>query len=476
MGKQKLIEYTRSMLEGMVVIADKMQWIGLTEQNSNKIAVYRTALAALTAEADGFVRSTGKTITASALNHHVSPGDHDFYLTPPAASLVPDEWRSILCEMVDAMHQYEMDIDSNEYSIASAKHRDMMRRVKALLAAAPSPASVTQATLTNQRIEPMEPQRDENGWWSHPDYIPDLEEDALRVEFDVWLEVNGVECVARLMEDDLEPGSPEAVAWESLDCDCSVWNPQPPEGDGWFLVSVHDTEEGPSAVWLRKLSDVQPITPYDALMRFYRELHDEHKKLVGKAQRLRYRCENLDGQLKELKAARWTPTTPAMPDNFESWFIGIESDEDGNFTEPRYLSDEWHAYIARRQLALGAWNACRASMLAKQPVIAVPDSAAIRDVIAERQRQITAEGWTPEHDDRHENGELAAAAGEYALHAALAPWDEDIEYTDNPHLNFWPWEESWWKPTNPRRDLIKAGALIIAEIERLDRAEDKNNG
>jgi hypothetical protein len=30
--------------------------------------------------------------------------------------------------------------------------------------------------------------------------------------------------------------------------------------------------------------------------------------------------------------------------------------------------------------------------------------------------------------------------------------------------------DEWWKPTNRRRDLVKAGALILAEIERLDRA------
>jgi hypothetical protein len=34
----------------------------------------------------------------------------------------------------------------------------------------------------------------------------------------------------------------------------------------------------------------------------------------------------------------------------------------------------------------------------------------------------------------------------------------------------WPWDLKWWKPTTPRRDLVKAAALIVAEIERLDRA------
>jgi len=34
----------------------------------------------------------------------------------------------------------------------------------------------------------------------------------------------------------------------------------------------------------------------------------------------------------------------------------------------------------------------------------------------------------------------------------------------------WPWSPMWWRPTTQRRDLVKAGALIMAEIERIDRA------
>jgi len=37
-------------------------------------------------------------------------------------------------------------------------------------------------------------------------------------------------------------------------------------------------------------------------------------------------------------------------------------------------------------------------------------TAAARDVLAERQRQIAVEGWTPEHDDRHDPGELSGPA------------------------------------------------------------------
>lgn len=94
---------------------------------------------------------------------------------------------------------------------------------------------------------------------------------------------------------------------------------------------------------------------------------------------------------------------------------------------------------------------------------------AVRDVLAERRRQQEIEGWTSEHDDEHDGGEMAAAGASYALNAAdqLHPFSQGDGGNEQP--DFWPWDGNWWKPTNPRRDLVKAGALILAEIERLDR-------
>jgi hypothetical protein len=86
---------------------------------------------------------------------------------------------------------------------------------------------------------------------------------------------------------------------------------------------------------------------------------------------------------------------------------------------------------------------------------------AARDVLAERKRQIEAECWTPQHDDEHGNGEMAKAAACYALGSQGWP---------QRGVNFWPWDASWWKPRDHRSNLVKAGALILAEIERLDRA------
>jgi len=93
---------------------------------------------------------------------------------------------------------------------------------------------------------------------------------------------------------------------------------------------------------------------------------------------------------------------------------------------------------------------------------------AVADVTAERTRQVTAEGFTSLKDDQYQRSELVWAAVSYAGFAALPhPPSEPAE---------WPWAARWWKPENPRRALVKAGALILAEIERLDRRETRKDG
>lgn len=94
-------------------------------------------------------------------------------------------------------------------------------------------------------------------------------------------------------------------------------------------------------------------------------------------------------------------------------------------------------------------------------------SDGLADVIAERHRQVEAEGWTPEHDDARDQFDLAEAAACYCLSAA------GYEGDDAAITRLWPWLDEWWKPTTPRRDLVKAAALILAEIDRLDRAATK---
>ncbi len=102
----------------------------------------------------------------------------------------------------------------------------------------------------------------------------------------------------------------------------------------------------------------------------------------------------------------------------------------------------------------------------------IDQSKALIDVMNERDRQHNEEGWTPDHDDTHTQGELARAAACYAWIAAQSGTLRSI--FDSPPPT-WPaeWDASWWKPKTPRRDLVKAAALILAEIERLDRMEGR---
>lgn len=130
------------------------------------------------------------------------------------------------------------------------------------------------------------------------------------------------------------------------------------------------------------------------------------------------------------------------------------------------MSDKDHdtRIMAERQLL---------SILADAPGKEVPQ--AWLDVQAERRRQVEAEGWTPKHDDEHADGQMAQAAGCYALHAGGigTDWPDGRQ---NGAALFWPWDKDSWKPTTPRRDLVKACALALAEIERLDRAAATQGG
>lgn len=101
-----------------------------------------------------------------------------------------------------------------------------------------------------------------------------------------------------------------------------------------------------------------------------------------------------------------------------------------------------------------------ADLLAAAPGKEVPQ--AWLDVQAERRRQITAEGWTPDHDDLYCAAELPRAAAAYILSGA-----------NDEAPAIWPFSAKWWKPRDARANYMRAGALILAEIERLDRAAER---
>lgn len=112
----------------------------------------------------------------------------------------------------------------------------------------------------------------------------------------------------------------------------------------------------------------------------------------------------------------------------------------------------------------------RRDMIAALAAMDGPTSDGARLIAAERQRQMDVEGWTPEHDAEHRDGSLVEAAVMYARYGTGRPRSGHLgsHPAESPPLG-WPWEKSWWKPTpgDPIRPLVKAGALIAAEIDRL---------
>lgn len=92
-------------------------------------------------------------------------------------------------------------------------------------------------------------ERDQYGYWTHPDYAAfcDGREYISSIEFDAWLKKHGLQWkVIYRDEDDIDP---------SVDgYDISAWQPESPDDDGWFVGSIHDTEDGAVCIWLRQES------------------------------------------------------------------------------------------------------------------------------------------------------------------------------------------------------------------------------
>jgi hypothetical protein len=94
------------------------------------------------------------------------------------------------------------------------------------------------------------------------------------------------------------------------------------------------------------------------------------------------------------------------------------------------------------------------------PLYARPVAAtrAERDVLAERRRQVEREGMTQSHDDAYLADELPLAACCYCV----------ADEGDAPPA-VWPWATKWWKPKDRRSNMVRAAALLLADIERVDR-------
>lgn len=96
-------------------------------------------------------------------------------------------------------------------------------------------------------IQALPVERDNMGFWTHPAWPQDGEENAVPKS---WFTEQGLEIYLV----DMEADGPEDLMEKWVDeglCDCTAWTPSTPAGDGWFVFSIHDTEDGPLCVWVR---------------------------------------------------------------------------------------------------------------------------------------------------------------------------------------------------------------------------------
>ena len=183
----------------------------------------------------------------------------------------------------------------------------------------------------------------------------------------------------------------------------------------------------------------------------------------------------------ECKPTHWLPIPDAQNDAAAPDFSGEAVDRVWLAERLRILKNRRGSIGGTPELAEFYRDGCVELVRELQELIdadahpPAADEAMGRDgvglIAAERKRQVEAEGWTPEHDDDHSDGSLAVAAACYATQANQGLYENGMKARD-AMLTYWPWDWGWWKPTpdNRIRELVKAGALIAAEIDRLQRA------
>lgn len=217
-------------------------------------------------------------------------------------------------------------------------------------------------------------------------------------------------------------------------------------------------------------------TDYDDLVAFRLEEDDRHQRLDDLTNALRRAREWLEG---------WASASPYI-EEIDAVLSSADT-EDGVTIPQQYQQHRdalavFTAYFVKNYpgpdtiIHKPEWHAPQIFRAVRRAIAeAAPkgQSVVVEEIAAERRRQIETEGWTPEHDDGHVHYELSRAAHLYARHAANNHADPHYAIIAAPDA--WPWEYAWWKPKTPRRDLIRAAALLIAEIERLDRRIAKSN-
>lgn len=183
-------------------------------------------------------------------------------------------------------------------------------------------------------------------------------------------------------------------------------------------------------------------------------LRGQIESAVSECEQLRAERDRLAAALKERAALESHPQPPAVLAALEELVEQFTSDGWFDSSEQHHTSKPLRKALARARQALAAAQAPDKAQ-AQAPEVGT------ELIAAERRRQVEAEGWCADHDDEHSGGELRDAAVCYAV--ATEPRMVGDRWIDRR----WPWEDAAWKPSeDPVRNLVKAGALIAAEIDR----------
>ncbi|TFW15917.1 hypothetical protein [Duganella callida] len=155
-----------------------------------------------------------------------------------------------------------------------AMHVQHIARGKA--PAEPAPLAPAPVAL----IEPLPAQRDDDGWYWHPG-LPDFEEDHRA--YAAWMLEQGLEYRFDSLEDERDD-HPAAIAYyEQNACHVRDWYCEPPAGEGWFTLSIHDSESGPQWVWVRRVGTEALMAAVQAEALAYHERY--YVKLLPNGQR-----------------------------------------------------------------------------------------------------------------------------------------------------------------------------------------------
>lgn len=172
--------------------------------------------------------------------------------------------------------------------------------------------------------------------------------------------------------------------------------------------------------------------------------------------------------VRSMLTADWSTCQLARSDNMATGDVELFAQVRGELSKPRTTQ---HQAMHQQLLdMLGAQDhqgaAARIGELTGLELLLNTGGAGkgVTAIAQERRRQIEGERFDPDADQQYHQGELAKAA---ACYVGLVARDASSEATACPPE--WPWARAWWKPKDARSNLVRAGALIAAELDRMDR-------